>query len=144
MKLKIATILAAATLATAGYADSHAGSGDVAAGEKAFGKCKACHMIQDADGETIMKGGKTGPNLYGLIGRQAGTAEDFKYGDAIVAAGEAGLVWDEENLTEYLEDPTAFLREYLDDGGARSKMSFKLKKGAEDIYAYLASVSPAE
>lgn len=143
MKLKIATIVAAATLATAGFAESHAGSGDVAAGEKGFGKCKACHMIQNADGEAIVKGGKTGPNLYGIVGRQAGTVEGFRYGDALVAAGEAGLVWDEEHLVSYMQDPTAFLRDYLDDNGARSKMSFKLRKGGEDIYAYLASLAPA-
>ena len=77
------------------------------------------------------------------IGRQAGMVEDFKgYGDSLVAAGEAGLVWDEENFVKYAEDPKKFLAEYLDDKGARSKMSFKLRKGAEDVYAYLVSVSP--
>ncbi|CUH79672.1 c-type cytochrome [Tropicibacter naphthalenivorans] len=143
MKFQIATMIAAATFATSAFADSHAGAGDVAKGEKTFGKCKACHMIQDADGETIKKGGKTGPNLYGIIGRQAGTVEGFKYGDALVTAGENGLVWDAETFEAYVADPTGFLREYLEDGGARSKMSFKLRKGAEDVYAYLASVAPA-
>jgi cytochrome c len=142
MKLKIATIVAAATLATAGFAESHPGSGDVPAGEKYFGKCKACHMIQNADGEAIVKGGKTGPNLYGIVGRQAGTVEGFRYGDALVAAGEAGLVWDEASFVGYGQNPKGFLSDTL-GGSAKSKMSFRLKKGMEDVYAYLASVGPA-
>ncbi|WP_299410073.1 c-type cytochrome [uncultured Roseobacter sp.] len=115
--------------------------GDAAEGEKTFNKCKSCHMIVADDGTEIVKGGKTGPNLYGVIGRTAGTA-DFKYGDDLAAAGEAGLVWDEANLAEYTADPRAFLRTYLDDSKAKSRMSFKLKKGGEDVAAYLASVGP--
>ncbi len=117
--------------------------GDAAKGEKGFNKCKSCHMIVSDSGETIVKGGKTGPNLWGVVGRTAGTAEGFRYGDDIVAAGEAGLVWDEENFVTYTQDPRAFLREYLDDSKAKSKMSFKLKKGGEDIYAFLAQHGPA-
>ena len=42
-----------------------------------------------------------------------------------------------------MQDPKAFLVEYNDDPKARSSMSFKLAKGAEDVAAYLASVAPA-
>lgn len=115
--------------------------GDAAAGEQTFNKCKSCHMIVADDGTEIVKGGKTGPNLYGVIGRTAGTA-DFKYGKDLVAAGEGGLVWDAANLAEYVADPRAFLRTTLDDKKAKSRMSFKLKKGGEDVAAYLASVGP--
>ncbi|NOC85116.1 cytochrome c family protein [Ruegeria sp. HKCCD6428] len=115
--------------------------GDAEAGKKTFNKCKSCHMIADPAGEVIVKGGKTGPNLYGIAGRTAGTVEGFKYGDSIVAAGEKGLVWDETTFVEYAQDPKAFLKAYLDDTSAKSKMTFKLKKGAEDVYAYIASVS---
>lgn len=133
---KIALAVIAGLLAAPAFAE-----GDVAKGEKTFKKCKSCHMIVTADGETIVKGGKTGPNLYGVIGRTAGTYEGFKYGNDIVKAGEAGLVWDTENLAVYVADPKAFLKEHLDDTGAKSKMSFKLKKGGEDVAAYLASVA---
>ena len=92
--------------------------GDAAKGEKTFNKCKACHSIISDSGETIVKGGKTGPNLFGVIGRTAGTYEDFRYGDDIVAVGEAGLVWDEKAFNHYVEDPRGFLRETLDDKGA--------------------------
>ncbi|SEJ48479.1 cytochrome c [Pseudooceanicola nitratireducens] len=114
--------------------------GDAATGEKEFRKCKSCHMIASAD-EAIVKGGKTGPNLYGVIGRTAGTAEDFSYGDDLKAAGDAGLVWDEASLAAYIEDPKAFLQETLDDKGAKSKMTFKMRKNAGDVAAYLATFS---
>ena len=116
-------------------------SGDVDKGAKGFKKCKACHTIAPAEGDPIVKGGKTGPNLYGVVGRTAGTYEGFKYGADIVAAGEAGLVWDEENLVTYMTDPKKFLKGYLDNTSAKSKMSFKMKKGGEDVAAYLASVA---
>jgi len=141
MNRLIATVIAG-LLAVPAFAESHS-MGDAEAGAKGFKKCKSCHMIvSDAD-ETIVKGGKTGPNLYGLIGRAAGSQEGFKYGKDLVAAGEAGLVWDEAHFLEFVQDPKAFLRTYLDDTKAKSKMSFKLKKGGEDVLAYLISVSPA-
>ncbi len=142
------TLLAASTIAVLAFAgnaiaDGHA-SGDPESGLKQFNKCKSCHMVADPDGETFVKGGRTGPNLWNVIGRTAGT-EDFKYSDAMVEAGEAGLVWDEAQFIEYVADPTPYLRAYLDDSKARGKMAFKLKKAedAADIWAYLASVSAA-
>ena len=140
LTMKTLLTIAAATLAFAAPAFAE---GDAAAGEKAFKKCKSCHTIANGD-ETIVKGGKTGPNLYGVIGRAAGAAEDFKYGKDLVAAGEGGMVWDEASLAAYIADPKAFLQEHLDDSGAKSKMSFKLKKGGEDVAAYLASLAPTE
>ena len=130
-----ATLIA---LATPAFAE-----GDAAAGEKLYKKCKSCHMVVADDGTKIQKGGKTGPNLYGIIGRQAGSVEGFKYGKSMVAAGEGGLVWDEAGIAAFVADPKAYLKEVTGDGGAKSKMSFKLKKGGEDVAAYLASVSPA-
>ena len=137
----IATVMAGC-LAVPAFADGHA-SGDAAAGEKEFNKCKSCHMVVADDGTEYVKGGKTGPNLWGIVGRQAGVVEDFRYGDDLVAAGEKGLVWDEATFVEYVTDPRAFLRTYLEDDKAKSKMAFKLNKGGEDVWAYLASVSPA-
>ncbi|MRU16601.1 c-type cytochrome [Roseovarius sp. A21] len=108
--------------------------GDAAKGEKAFRQCKACHSIQAPDGETIVRGGPVGPNLYGVIGRTAGSVEDFRYSKDLAAKGEEGLVWDEENIVEYMTDPSKFI-------GGRSKMTFKLRKGGEDLAAYLATFS---
>ena len=64
-------------------------------GANDFKKCKACHSIIDNDGNAIVKGGKTGPNLYGVIGRQVGSAPDFKYSEFLIAVGADGTVWDE-------------------------------------------------
>ena len=129
------------TTATAALALSGAAAfaGDAAAGEKDFKKCKSCHAIVSPDGEAIVKGGKTGPNLYGVVGRQIGGA-DFKYGDSIVAVGADGAVWTEELITAYVADPKAFLIEQTGDAAAKSKMTFKLKDGA-NVAAYLATFS---
>lgn len=117
---------------------------DVAAGEKQFNKCKACHMIVADDGTEIQKGGKIGPNLYGVVGRVVGSREDFAgYGDGILLVKEKGLVWDEAMIAEYVKDPTKWLDANSGDPKARSKMAFKLAKGGEDVAAYLASVGPA-
>lgn len=142
MTRTLAALFAMSIVAAPAFADGHGGPGDAAAGEKTFNKCKSCHMIVSDAGEEIVKGGRTGPNLYGVIGRTAGTS-DFRYGDDLAAAGEAGLVWDAVNIAEYTTDPRAFLRAYLDDSKAKSKMAYKLKSGGEDVAAYLASVAPA-
>jgi cytochrome c len=117
--------------------------GDATAGERGFKKCKSCHMIVSDAGDTIVKGGRTGPNLYGVVGRQAGSLDGFRYGKSLIAAGEAGLSGDEEQFVTYVQDPRAYLRDYLSDSKAKSKMSFKLRKAddAADIWAYLTSVS---
>ena len=132
--------IAALSLSAPAFADGHS-AGDAQAGAKLFKKCKSCHMIASDDGEVLAKGGKSGPNLYGMIGRAAGSVGGSKYSKDLVAAGEAGLVWDEVLLAEWVKDPKAFLRNILDDPKAKSKMSFKLKKGGDDISAYLVSMS---
>ena len=113
---------------------------DAAKGEKLFNRCKACHSIIAPDDKVIQMGGKTGPNLYGVIGRTVASVEGFKYGDSIAAVGAKGTVWDEASLTEYVADPGAWLKKTLGDDAAKSKMTFKLTKGGEDMAAYLASV----
>ena len=79
----IYSALLATVIAVPALADSHS-MGDADAGEKQFGKCKACHMIVDDAGETFQRGGKVGPNLYGIIGKQAGTVDDYRYVDDLV------------------------------------------------------------
>lgn len=116
---------------------------DPAEGEKNFKRCKSCHGITATDGTKIVKGGKTGPDLYGVVGRKLGSLEGYKYGKSIVAAGEAGLVWDEASLAGYVADPRGWLQEATGDSSAKSKMTFKLKKGGEDMAAYLATMGPA-
>src|SRR4051812_23332969 len=56
-------------------------TGDLSNGQSKFAFCRSCH--------TITEGGPdmTGPNLYGVFGRKAGSKEDYKYSDAVKAAG---------------------------------------------------------
>ncbi|MDB6177448.1 c-type cytochrome [Paracoccus sp. Z330] len=138
MKLVMIGTLLGATLAMPAFAQD----GDVAAGEKEFRKCKACHMIESPEGESIVKGGKTGPNLYGIIGRAAGSEEGFKYSDALVELQASGEVWTVEDLAAYITDPNTFVREKTGDDKAKTKMTFKMRKNQADVAAYLASVSP--
>lgn len=140
MKLHLTLVALLATSAPAFAA------GDAAKGETSFKQCQTCHLVADADGNVLAgKAAKTGPNLYGLFGRTAGTYPDFKYGEDLIAAGAAGLIWDEATFVEYVQDPSAFLKARLDDKGAKGKMQFKVKTPeiAADLYAYLATFSPA-
>ncbi|MBL4766855.1 MAG: cytochrome c family protein [Rhodobacteraceae bacterium] len=126
----VSTLVVSFAAATPGF------SQDADAGAKVFKKCKACHQI----GEGAENG--AGPQLYGIIGRTAGGAEGFKYGRDMVKAGENGLVWTEDLLSDYLADPKKFLREYLDNPKAKAKMAFRLKKEKDrlNVIAYLANV----
>lgn len=122
-------------LATSVGADSHLG--DPEAGEKVFKKCKACHQV----GEGAKN--RTGPYLNEIIGRAAGSVEGYRYSKSLLAAGAAGLVWDEALIAEFTEDPKAFLKTFLDDDGARSKMTLKVRDAEDraDVAAYVAGFS---
>lgn len=136
----------AATLLTApAFAGGHEGAGDASAGESAFNQCQTCHVVVNDEGETLAgRNARTGPNLYGIIGRQAGSVEDFRYSNSLVEAGEAGLIWNEADFVAYVQDPTGHLREYLDDSRARGKMAYKVRaeEDAANLYAYLVSIGP--
>lgn len=143
MKLKLTAVLA---LVVAPAFAQEAPTGDAAAGEKVFNKCQTCHIIANEAGEVLAgKAGKTGPNLFGLPGRTAGTYPEFAYGDSIVALGATGFAWNEADFVTYVADPAKFLKEKLGDKAAKSKMSFKLPKeeDAKNVYAFIASLSPA-
>ena len=49
----------------------------------------------------------TGPNLYGVFGREAGDKDGYNYSTAL---REAGFTWDAERLDHWLENPREFLR----------------------------------
>ena len=74
---------------------------DLDNGRRVFARCRSCH--------TITEGGPnmTGPNLYGVFGRQAGVQQKFNYSPAV---RDAGFTWDAERLDHWLENPREFLR----------------------------------
>lgn len=129
-------LLPALALAFAGPAFA----GDPAKGEADFKKCKSCHSIIAPDGTAVQKGGKTGPNLWGIVGNPVASDPDFKYGDGILAAKAAGAVWDEAAIAVYVADPAAWVKTASGQDTAKSKMSFKLSTGGEDMAAYLATL----
>ncbi len=144
--MKIKSLCAIVALAASpAFADSHAMTfqGDVANGEEQFNRqCVACHVVKNDDGETLAgRNGRSGPNLFAMAGRTLGTVDGFRYGKSIVEAGELGAIWTEENFVGYLQDPTNWLREKLDDKKARAKMSARVRKAddAYDIFAYVAT-----
>lgn len=127
-------ILALAAVLALGFGASGAlAAGDAASGEKVFKKCKSCHTVEAGKN-------KIGPSLAGVVGRTAGSLDGFtKYSDSMVAAGQKGLVWDEASIDAFLSDPKGFLREYLGDDSAKTKMTLKLTKEDQraDVIAYL-------
>ncbi|MEM9797580.1 MAG: cytochrome C [Pseudomonadota bacterium] len=139
--IRTMSIAALALTAAPAFADGHlAATGDAAEGESAFRQCQSCHVVESPDGEVLAgRAARTGPNLYGIVGRTAGTVEDFRYSDLIVAAGEAGMIYDEATFVAYVQDPTGHLREVTGDNG-RGKMTYRVRneEDAVNLYAFLA------
>jgi cytochrome c len=115
-------------------------AGDAVAGAALFSECRTCHMVRSPSGELLEQGGRVGPNLFGLSGRQAGGDAGFAYSVGLSAAGNAGLTWSEATFTSYLADSNGYLQQYTGNSAMRSGMNFQLTTGAEDIFAYLESL----
>lgn len=88
---------------------------DAAKGEAVFKKCASCH--------DVAKGGpnKTGPNLWGVVGRPQGKHEGFAYSDGLKAAKDN---WDFEHLSRFIANPKAVF--------SSTKMNFAGLAKAED------------
>lgn len=121
---------AAASLALLIPVASAAAAGDAEKGEKVFRKCQACHAV----GEGARN--KVGPHLNDVIGRTAGSLEDFKYSKAMIGAGEEGIVWDEESLSAYLEKPRGFIK-----GNRMAFAGLRKEDERADVIAYLKTFS---
>lgn len=121
MKISIMTpLLVAAALAL--MSTQVFAAGDATRGKKVAKKCVACH--------TMNEGGKNGlgPNLYGVIGRAAGSTEGFKYSAAMAGSG---VVWDSATFNDFVLKPKSVV--------PGTKMSFRgIKKATqrEDLLAY--------
>ena len=89
--------LAALCVAGVGWANEF---GDPDKGADVFKQCKSCHQIGDGAKDRV------GPQLNGIFGRAAGSVDGVKYSKSMIRAGDDGLVWTEETLDAYIENPT--------------------------------------
>jgi cytochrome c len=100
---------------------------DTANGGKIFtSKCAICH--------TDTKGGpnKIGPNLFGVVGRKAGSIKDFSYSTAMK---NSGIVWNENKLKAYLAGPQKVV-----PGNHMAFAGLSDSKQVGNLVAYLATL----
>lgn len=105
---------------------------DLENGRMAFARCRSCHTITP-NGPNM-----TGPNLYGIIGRPAGTHPGFNYSKAVKGAGFA---WDDDHIDHWLQNPRTFL-----PGNKMSYPGLPDATDRRDLIAFLsveAAVRPA-
>ncbi|WP_428409856.1 c-type cytochrome [Hyphococcus sp.] len=92
-------------------------------GRRYFNECAVCHTVKQGDAHRV------GPNLFGIVGHEAGKQDGFAYSKALA---EANIVWTEENLGAFIENPQAFLR--------GNRMAYAGQRDAQkraDLIAYL-------
>ena len=101
-------------------------SADADKGAKVFGKCKACHKLEDGSNGT-------GPHLYKIVDRAVSAAEGYGYSGALVQVAD---VWTIDALNGFLENPKTY--------APGTKMGFAGLKKPEDranVIAYLQSLN---
>ena len=80
--------------------DDPAAACDLERGRRAYMKCLPCHSVEQGGPHVV------GPNLYGIIGRKAGSVPDYKYSGPFRSVD---LTWERVNLDLYLTDPALFV-----------------------------------
>ena len=96
-------------------------SADPAAGQKASKRCASCHTFNDGGANRV------GPNLWGIVGRDKGSVDGFKYSDALRDKGGA---WSYDDLNAFLANPKDFIK--------GTRMSFAGVKKVQDRAAIIA------
>lgn len=99
-------------------------------GQRVFRRCAACHTLEEGARHLV------GPNLHGVFGRQAGTAANFRYSDALQTAD---FVWRPEQLDEWLANPREFL-----PGNRMAFPGLSDTQERTDVIAYIAVETHAE
>jgi cytochrome c len=119
MSMNIRASIGAATLLAA-LAIGPAAAADAEHGKALYQACVACHTE---------KPDAMGPSLKGVVGRKAGSLDDFRYSGPM---RRASLVWDEANLHAYIVDPQRKVK------GNRMPFGGLVNPGdVDDIVAYL-------
>ena len=95
----------------------------VAAGEKVYRKCKACHAVGDKAKN------KVGPMLNGIYGAKVGAVEGFKYSKAFQAKASEGVAWNTSELDAFLTKPKTWAK--------GTKMAFAGLKKEDDRKAII-------
>jgi len=115
-------IVAGSCVAGATLAAMSALRGDPIRGRSLYQACTACHSVDDND---------LGPRHRGVVGRRAGSVEDYSYSPALK---NSGLTWDEATLDRWLTNPSALV--------PGTKMFFKLDAAQDraDVISYLESL----
>jgi cytochrome c len=101
---------------------------DVAAGQRVFNQCRACHVIENNGRNGV------GPNLHGVVGRRAGTIQGFRYSANMRTLAEGGLTWDEATLRRYLTNPKDVVPQ-----GSMAFAGIRNPQQLNDLVAYLAA-----
>jgi cytochrome c len=117
-------VLAAAALAVASAGRAQAADPDK--GKAAFDQCASCHSLGEP-------GDYDGPLLKGVIGRKAGSLDDYRYSAAMK---RSGVTWDAASLDQYIADPQAFI-----PGNRMAFAGIADKTQRDDLIAYLAAAS---
>ena len=119
----ISLLTFAASVAFAASAGQAFAAGDAAAGEKVFAKCKACHQVGEGAKNAVA------PQLNGISGRKAGSAEGYNYSEAMKGSG---ITWDEASFKEFIKNPKAKV-----PGTKMAFVGVKNPAQLEDLVAYL-------
>jgi cytochrome c len=92
------TIRSVAIIAALGavMTTSAVAAGNAANGAGVFDRCAICHS------NTKSGANKIGPNLFGVVGRKAGTYPGFSYSSAMA---KAGFAWTDAKLDAYIAAP---------------------------------------
>lgn len=65
-------------------------------GQTAFNNnCRTCHTMKEGDN-------RQGPNLAGIVGRKAGSLQNYNYSSSMK---QSGITWDEANLDQFIANP---------------------------------------
>ena len=115
-----------AVVAMAGLLASQAQAADAKKGADVFKRCAICHS------NTKGAGAKIGPNLFGVVGRKAGTMPDFPYSAAMKGAG---FVWTPEKLQAYIQHPQQVV-----PGNRMAFAGVSSKADDADLVAYLGTL----